>query len=81
MALREYYHRRYPLAYSRPFLEVEDRQVLARVQEETGLDSQVWMVVDTGQYALSPRTDRASTQPRTDLIRTQPTRTTRWRSR
>lgn len=58
MALREYYHRRYPLAYSRPFLEAEDRQVLARVQEETGLDSQVWMVVDTGQYALSPRTDR-----------------------
>lgn len=58
MALREYYHRRYPLAYSRPFLEVEDRQVLAGVQEETGLDSQVWMVVDTGQYALSPRTDR-----------------------
>ncbi len=58
MALREYYHRRYPLAYSRPFLEGEDRQVLARVQEETGLDSQVWMVVDTGQYTLSPRTDR-----------------------
>ncbi|MGQ0773362.1 MAG: DUF433 domain-containing protein [Pseudonocardiales bacterium] len=56
--LREYYHRRYPLAYSRPFVTVEDRQVLARVQEETGLDSQVWMVVDTGQYALSPRTDR-----------------------
>ncbi len=56
--LREYYHRRYPLAYSRPFVKVEDRQVLARVQEETGLDSQVWMVVDTAQYTLSPRTDR-----------------------
>lgn len=58
VALREYYHRRYPLAYSRPFVKVEDRQVLARVQEEAGLDSQVWMVVDTGQYTLSPRTDR-----------------------
>lgn len=57
-ALREYYHRRYPLAYSRPFVTVEDRQVLARVQEETGLDSQVWMVVDTDQYTLSPRADR-----------------------
>lgn len=57
-ALREYYHRRYPLAYSRPFVRIEDRRVLARVQEETGLDSQVWMVVDTGQYTLSPRTDR-----------------------
>ena len=49
-ALREHYRRRYPLAYSRPFVTVEDRQVLARVQEDTGLDSQVWMVVDTGQY-------------------------------
>jgi uncharacterized protein (DUF433 family) len=57
-ALREHYHRRYPLAYSRPFVKVADRQVLARVQEEAGLDSQVWMVVDSGQYALSPRTDR-----------------------
>ncbi len=57
-ALREYSHRRYPLAYSRPFVTVEDRQVLARVQEETGLDSQVWMVVDTDQYTLSPRADR-----------------------
>lgn len=57
-ALREHYHRRYPLAHSRPFVRVEDRQVLARVQEEAGLDSQVWMVVDTGQYTLSPRVDR-----------------------
>jgi uncharacterized protein (DUF433 family) len=57
-ALREYYHRRYPLAYSRPFVNVEDRQVLARIQEETGLDSQLWMVVDTDQYTLAPRTGR-----------------------
>lgn len=32
-ALREYYHRCYPLAYSRPFVEIEDRQVLVRIQE------------------------------------------------
>lgn len=57
-ALRDYYHRRYPLAYSRPFVEVADREVLARIQEETGLDSQLWMVVDTGQYTLAPRTGR-----------------------
>lgn len=57
-ALRDYYHRRYPLAYSRPFVKVEDREVLARIQEETGLDSQLWMVVDSGQYTLAPRTGR-----------------------
>ncbi len=56
--LREQYDRRYPLAYSRPFVRTSDRELVARAQEEGGLDDECWFVVRTGQYLLTPRAQR-----------------------
>ena len=56
--LRERYDRRYPLAYSRPFVRALDREVIARAQEESGLEDEFWFVVRTDQYLMTPRTQR-----------------------
>lgn len=56
--LRAQFGRRYPLAYSRPFVRASDRELIARAQDEGGLDDECWFVVRTGQYLLTPRAQR-----------------------
>ena len=68
--LRERYDRRYPLAYSRPFVRALDREVIARAQEESGLEDEFWFVVRTDQYLMTPRTQRFFDANTTDPIPT-----------
>ena len=56
--LRERYDRRYPLAYSRPFVRARDREIIARAQDESGLEDEFWFVVRADQYLMTPRTQR-----------------------
>jgi uncharacterized protein (DUF433 family) len=43
--LREEFHAKYPLAYARPYLDVEGRELVRVVQEEVGLERQLRIVV------------------------------------
>jgi uncharacterized protein (DUF433 family) len=43
--LREEFHAKYPLAYARPYLDVEGRELVRAVQEEVGLERQLRIVV------------------------------------
>jgi uncharacterized protein (DUF433 family)/transposase-like protein len=43
--LREQFHPRYPLAHSRPFLDVAGRELVLRAQEDVGLDRELLLVV------------------------------------
>ena len=54
--LRREFGRRYPLAYARPFLEVEGRELLMRAQRDAGAEEDLALVVGTGQLAI--RTQR-----------------------
>lgn len=52
--LREQFHPRYPLAHSRPFLDIHGRELVLRAQEEVGLDRELLLVVvRNGQIVLS----------------------------
>lgn len=54
--LRREFGQRYPLAYSRLFLDVEGREILMRAQHDAGVDDDLALVVGTGQLAM--RTQR-----------------------
>ena len=43
--LREQFHPRYPLAHSRPFLDVHGRELVLRAQEDVGLDRELLLVI------------------------------------
>jgi len=56
--LREQFGR-YPLAYARPFLDVEGRELVQVVQQEVGLDRGLQLVVvRDGQYVLTDPAQR-----------------------
>ncbi|MDR0481751.1 MAG: DUF433 domain-containing protein [Cellulomonadaceae bacterium] len=49
---------RYPLAHARPFLDVEGRELVRRVQAEVGLEKELQLVVvRSGQLMLTEPTD------------------------
>ncbi|MCZ7590547.1 MAG: hypothetical protein M5U27_17165 [Gaiella sp.] len=53
--LREQFHPRYPLAHSRPFLDIHGRELVLRAQEEVGLERELLLVVVRNeQIVLSP---------------------------
>lgn len=50
---------RYPLAHSRPFLDVDGRELVRVVQEDVGLERQLQLVVvRDGQLLLTPAAER-----------------------
>lgn len=52
--LRETFNTQYPLAYARPFLETQGRELVLRVQEEVGLEKQfLFVVARNDQLTLS----------------------------
>jgi hypothetical protein len=70
--LRERVDRDYPLAYARPFLAPEGKELLVAAQAATGLDEELWMVVPSQQgVLLTPPVDVSPT-PRTTRISTAP---------
>jgi uncharacterized protein (DUF433 family) len=50
--LRERLDRDYPLAYVRPFLAPDGKELLVAAQLATGLDEELWMVVPSQQGVL-----------------------------
>jgi uncharacterized protein (DUF433 family) len=60
--LRERVDRDYPLAYARPFLAPEGRELLVDAQIETGLDEELWMVVPSQQGVLLTPTSKRFTR-------------------
>lgn len=57
--LREELNTQYPLAHARPFLTVEGRELVRRVQDDTHLDQPLQLVVvRNDQVVLSPRAER-----------------------
>lgn len=55
-SLRREFGQRYPLAYARPFLEPEGREILLRAQRDADAEDDLVLVVSTGQLAM--RTQR-----------------------
>lgn len=56
--LRVEFGTRYPLAHARPFLEVDGRELLRRVQEEVGVESPYRLVVvRNNQAVLAPESE------------------------
>ena len=60
------------MAYSRPFVRARDREIIARAQDESGLEDEFWFVVRADQYLMTPRTQRFSTPTPTDPIPISP---------
>jgi uncharacterized protein (DUF433 family) len=59
--LREHFHRRYPLAFARPYLDVEGRELVLEVQEAVGLERQLQLVVvRNNQVVLTDPAERFS---------------------
>jgi uncharacterized protein (DUF433 family) len=57
--LREELNTRYPLATAFPFLDVEGRELVQRVQADVGLQSSLqFVIVRSGQLLLAPEADR-----------------------
>jgi len=57
--LRELFNRRYPLAYAKPYLDVEGQELVRRTQEEVGLERQLLLVVvRNDQLVLTPEAQR-----------------------
>ena len=52
MRLREEFGEKYPLAYARLFTEVQGRELVLRVQDETRLQPSLYMVLREGQLRL-----------------------------
>ncbi len=50
--LRAYFDTPHPLAHAHPFLELEGREVVLRVQERVGVDEALRLVVRSGQTIL-----------------------------
>lgn len=63
--LRREFGHRYPLAYARPFLDVEGREILMRAQRDAGAEDDLALVVGTGQLAI--RTQRFVDAAKFDL--------------
>ena len=59
--LRERVDRDYPLAYARPFLAPEGKELLVDAQVATDLDEELWMVVPSQQGVLLTPTSRRFT--------------------
>lgn len=60
--LRARVDRDYPLAYARPFLAPEGKDLLVAAQLETGLDEELWMVVPSQQGVLLTPTSTRFTE-------------------
>lgn len=60
--LRARVDRDYPLAYARPFLVPEGKELLVAAQVETGLDEELWMVVPSQQGVLLTPTSMRFTE-------------------
>jgi uncharacterized protein (DUF433 family)/transposase len=60
--LREQFGQRYPLSYARPYLLPEGRELLLEAQLDSGIDSEFWIVVSTGQTAIMTATGRRFTE-------------------
>jgi uncharacterized protein (DUF433 family) len=56
--LRESFDTAYPLAYARPFLEPDGRELLLAAQRETGVEEELWLAVPSAQGALLTATSR-----------------------
>jgi uncharacterized protein (DUF433 family) len=57
--LREELNTRYPLAIARPWLDVEGRELVERIQDDVGLVASLRLVVvRSGQYMLAPEAER-----------------------
>jgi uncharacterized protein (DUF433 family) len=57
--LREEFNTRYPLAHARPFLDVEGKELVRRIQDETQLEHRLHLVVvRNNQVMLSPEAAR-----------------------
>lgn len=57
--LREEFHAKYPLAFARPYLDVEGRELVRVVQEAVGLDRELQIVVvRNDQVVLSDAAER-----------------------
>lgn len=52
----------YPLAYARPFLVPEGKELLVAAQAETGLPEELWMVVPSQQGVLLTPTSKRFTE-------------------
>lgn len=63
--LRERLDRDYPLAYVRPFLAPDGKELLVAAQLATGLDEELWMVVPSQQGVLLTHPADVSSTPRT----------------
>lgn len=56
--LRESFDTAYPLAYARPFLEADGRELLLAAQQETGVEPELWLAVPSAQGVLLSPTSR-----------------------
>ncbi len=57
--LREEFNTKYPLAYARPYLDVDGRELVRRIQDEVHLDKRVTLVtVRNNQLILTPQAER-----------------------
>lgn len=56
--LRERFGTTHPLAYARPFLEPDGRELLLAAQRETGVEEELWLAVPSAQGALLTATSR-----------------------
>lgn len=57
--LRETFDHRYPLAYARPWLEPQGRELVQKIQERVGLEKrEQFVVVRNGQLMLATPTDQ-----------------------
>lgn len=60
--LRDELGQPYPLSYARPYLLPEGRELLLAAQRESGVDTEFWIVVSTGQTAIMTATARRFTE-------------------
>jgi uncharacterized protein (DUF433 family) len=60
--LRDRFETAHPLAYARPFLEPDGRELLLAAQRETGVDEELWLAVPSAQGALLTATSRRFVQ-------------------
>jgi uncharacterized protein (DUF433 family) len=60
--LRERFDTPHPLAFARPFLEPDGRELLLAAQRETGVDEELWLAVPSAQGALLTATSRRFVQ-------------------
>lgn len=59
--LRSEFDTPYPLAYARPFMQTEGRELLLAAQQATGVDEELWLAVPSAQGVLLTATSRRFT--------------------